>query len=161
MSEPQTSSYAKRPLWQWIAIYLIVGGIIYAALYYFVLARRYPTTAPSTGSVPAVKVSNSVYNVRTDSSGRDYITDPSGRTLYTYSQDTANVSNCVSSCLATWPAYFNSAITPPYPDKIGVLSRQDGTEQFTYNGLPLYYFANDTQLGQMLGDNVGGFSVAR
>lgn len=27
-------SYKKRPLWQWIAFYLVIGGIIYSLLYY-------------------------------------------------------------------------------------------------------------------------------
>ena len=31
--------YGKRPLWQWVVIYLIVGGLLYALVYYFVLAR--------------------------------------------------------------------------------------------------------------------------
>lgn len=33
---PQKPSkgYGKRPLWQWILIYIIVGGIIYALVYY-------------------------------------------------------------------------------------------------------------------------------
>ena len=29
------SGYGKRPLWQWVLIYLIVGGAVYAAIYYF------------------------------------------------------------------------------------------------------------------------------
>ncbi len=32
--------YGKRPLWQWILIYVVVGGIIYAAIYYFVIAKN-------------------------------------------------------------------------------------------------------------------------
>lgn len=32
--------YGKRPLWQWILIYLIIGGIIYYAIYYFVFAKN-------------------------------------------------------------------------------------------------------------------------
>jgi hypothetical protein len=33
---PQKSSngYGKRPLWQWILIYIVVGGIVYALIYY-------------------------------------------------------------------------------------------------------------------------------
>lgn len=31
--------YGKRPLWQWIVIYLVVGGAIYGAIYYFAVAR--------------------------------------------------------------------------------------------------------------------------
>lgn len=32
--------YGKRPLWQWIVIYLIIGLIVYGLIYYFVLAGR-------------------------------------------------------------------------------------------------------------------------
>src|SRR5688572_2436581 len=44
-SNPQASGakkggYGKRPMWQWILIYLIVGGIVYYAIYYFVLAGK-------------------------------------------------------------------------------------------------------------------------
>lgn len=27
--------YGKRPLWQWILIYLIIGGVVYYIIYYF------------------------------------------------------------------------------------------------------------------------------
>lgn len=32
--------YGKRPLWQWVLIYLIIGGVIYGAVYYFFLAKK-------------------------------------------------------------------------------------------------------------------------
>lgn len=32
--------YGKRPLWQWILIYVVVGGLIYGAVYYFYLSKR-------------------------------------------------------------------------------------------------------------------------
>ncbi len=32
--------YGKRPLWQWVLMYAVIGGIIYAAIYYFFLAKR-------------------------------------------------------------------------------------------------------------------------
>lgn len=35
-----SSMYGKRPFWQWVLIYAIIAGLIYAALYYFVLAKR-------------------------------------------------------------------------------------------------------------------------
>lgn len=60
------SGYGKRPLWQWILIYVIVGGIVYFLVYYFVFAKkgyggsRQPynysggqqQSTPSTPSVP-------------------------------------------------------------------------------------------------------------
>lgn len=30
--------YGKRPLWQWIVIYLVIGIILYGLFYFFVLA---------------------------------------------------------------------------------------------------------------------------
>jgi hypothetical protein len=35
-----SKGYGKRPLWQWILIYLIIGGIAYALIYYFVFAKK-------------------------------------------------------------------------------------------------------------------------
>jgi len=36
--EPQnkpSKGYGKRPLWQWIVLYVIIGAIVYGAIYYF------------------------------------------------------------------------------------------------------------------------------
>lgn len=52
----------KRPLWQWVSIYAIIGLIIYGLIYYFVLAKKggnsynpVPTTPPivTTESSPS------------------------------------------------------------------------------------------------------------
>lgn len=43
-NQPQNKGYGKgygkRPLWQWILIYVVVGGIIYGAVYYFAIAKK-------------------------------------------------------------------------------------------------------------------------
>lgn len=39
-NEPQKSGYGKRPLWQWIVLYLVIGAVAYAAIYYFVIAKK-------------------------------------------------------------------------------------------------------------------------
>lgn len=33
-SPKKSSGYGKRPIWQWVVIYLIIGAIGYALLYY-------------------------------------------------------------------------------------------------------------------------------
>lgn len=38
--EQKNDGYGKRPLWQWVVIYLVIGGIIYAGIYYFFLAKK-------------------------------------------------------------------------------------------------------------------------
>lgn len=42
--------YGKRPLWQWVLIYVVVGGIIYGAIYYFAIAKKGGYGATSTGT---------------------------------------------------------------------------------------------------------------
>lgn len=39
--------YNKRPLWQWLAIYFVLGLIIYGAVYYFFLRKNTNYTAES------------------------------------------------------------------------------------------------------------------
>lgn|SRR3989338_4711412 len=36
----EQSSYRRLPLWQWIIIYLLLGGILYVLIYYFALYRQ-------------------------------------------------------------------------------------------------------------------------
>lgn len=36
-------------------------------------------------------------------------------------------------------------------------AREDGTLQVAYNGMPLYYFANDAVAGETNGQGIGGF----
>jgi plastocyanin len=59
--EPKNTSYGKRPIWQWILIYAVVGLFIYGLIYYFAMPKsgggyQSPTTAtpqPATSAVPA------------------------------------------------------------------------------------------------------------
>lgn len=44
--------YGKRPLWQWIVIYAVIGAIIYGLVYYFILAKPGSSnSAPATGQL--------------------------------------------------------------------------------------------------------------
>jgi hypothetical protein len=45
--------------------------------------------------------------------------------------------------------------------QLGTLTRADGTTQVTYGGLPLYYWQGDTKVGDVTGDGVNGFSIAK
>jgi hypothetical protein len=38
--EGKQSSYPKRPLWQWVLLYLVIGIVIYGAVYYFLQAKN-------------------------------------------------------------------------------------------------------------------------
>jgi len=38
--ENKKQGYGKRPLWQWLALYAVIGIIVYGLVYYFVLAKK-------------------------------------------------------------------------------------------------------------------------
>lgn len=42
--------YGKRPLWQWVVIYLVVAAVVYGLVYYFVLAKGSGYQVPGTAS---------------------------------------------------------------------------------------------------------------
>jgi nitrite reductase (NO-forming) len=39
-TQEEKKGYAKRPLWQWITVYLVIAVVLYGAFYYFVLAKK-------------------------------------------------------------------------------------------------------------------------
>ncbi|MBI2310104.1 hypothetical protein HYU89_04380 [Candidatus Collierbacteria bacterium] len=38
--EKNSDGYGKRPLWQWVLLYIVIGGVIYGLIYYFVFAKK-------------------------------------------------------------------------------------------------------------------------
>ena len=155
------NSYSKRPLWQWVLIYLVIGGIIYALVYYFVFAKKgvsYTSPAPYTTTTTQNSApSDNIYLTKTDATKGNYMTDFAGMTLYTYDKDTKGVSNCSGGCLAAWPAYISGATAQTtLPANITVITRSDGSKQFAWKGMPLYYYAKDKSVGDITGDGVGG-----
>jgi predicted lipoprotein with Yx(FWY)xxD motif len=88
-----------------------------------------------------------------------FLTDQAGRTLYMYTKDSVGISNCYQGCAAAWPplmAQSDPSLPPDVPGAIGTTPRTDGSTQVTYNGMPLYYWAQDQRPGDTTGQNVGG-----
>ena len=88
---------------------------------------------------------------------------PDGRTLYVFARDVAGSgkSACVDACAANWPPLGVAASAVPLGDYT-IITRADGSKQWAFRGLPLYYFAKDTKAGDRQGDGVGGnWKIAR
>ena len=73
-----------------------------------------------------------------------------GMTVYIFTKDVkdSGKSACGTGCIDTWPALTVAAGATPaggtgVTGKLGTITRDDGTLQVTYNGLPLYFFKND------------------
>jgi predicted lipoprotein with Yx(FWY)xxD motif len=88
------------------------------------------------------------------------LTDLGGRTLYAFTNDTDGRSSCYDDCAATWPALtVKGPVTAAKgleADWLGTAERRDGTTQVIYKGMPLYYYAGDTQPGDTNGQGLGG-----
>ena len=82
---------------------------------------------------------------------------PDGRTLYVFTKDVAGSgkSACVDACAANWPPLGVAATAVPLGDYT-IITRADGSKQWAFKGMPLYYYAKDTKAGDRLGDGVGG-----
>ena len=78
-------------------------------------------------------------------------------TLYVFLPDDAGPSICMDQCLAAWPALAGPATAGDGADEslLGTAACDDGSEQATYNGWPLYYFAQDEAPGDVNGQGVG------
>ena len=88
---------------------------------------------------------------------------PDGRTLYFFSRDArgSGKSACVDQCATNWPPLAVAATAKPIGDYT-IVSRADGSKQWAYKGMPLYYFAKDTKPGDKTGQGMGGvWTVAR
>ena len=82
-----------------------------------------------------------------------------GYALYVFDSDTVNgtSSNCTGGCANAWPPLLVTDDTPSGILGLGSITRDDNSEQVTYQGRPLYFYVNDTAVGQFNGDNAPGW----
>ena len=101
-----------------------------------------------------------IVKVVTSSQAGNVLADENGRTLYLFTRDERNISNCSGNCLTIWPPLTTTSDPKAMPGVsgriLGTITRDDGMKQVTYNGWPLYYYAADTNPGDVKGQNVGG-----
>ncbi len=103
----------------------------------------------ATAAAPTVKVAQAT-------TFGNILTDGQGMTLYTYKKDTPGASACQGACASVWPPLTVATGRQPVAGAgatgtLGEIQRQDGTEQVTYNGLPLYRYAGDHKPGDLNG----------
>jgi predicted lipoprotein with Yx(FWY)xxD motif len=118
---------------------------------------RAPVVGPQAANVSAAKRTVEVRNTRL---GR-ILVDSQGRTLYLFKKDSRGKSACSGECAKFWPPLRVSgrptAGNGTSAAKLGTISRSDGKRQVTYNGHPLYTFAQDLKPGQTHGEGLTAF----
>jgi len=78
---------------------------------------------------------------------------PNGMTLYTFDRDAAGSgkSACNGQCAANWPPLMAGADAKA-TGSWSIVTRDDGTKQWAYQGKPLYYWTKDQKPGDKTGD---------
>lgn len=92
--------------------------------------------------------------VTTLSDGRK-ILSKDGLTVYTFDNDLSSESSCYDACAKAWPPVLAVA-GEALGQEMGLTTRKDGTQQLTYDGAPIYFFAGDGVEGDINGDGLGG-----
>lgn len=137
------------------------GPIIFAVLS---LAALLVTGAASPALASVHSSAPSAAPVRT--SAAHILVTTSGRTLYVFATDSRNKSTCYGQCAKFWPPLLVKTGSTPAANvanisgNFGVAKRKDGSKQLTFDGAPLYTFAEDKKAGDMNGQGVvaaGGY----
>ncbi|MDV9187057.1 hypothetical protein R6L23_02295 [Streptomyces sp. SR27] len=110
------------------------------------------SASASTGSAATVKTASSPLG--------QILVDGSGRTLYLFKADTGTTSTCNGACAQAWPPLTTTG-TPHSSglssSLVATTARSDNSTQVTFNGHPLYYFAEDKKPGETNGQDVSAF----
>lgn len=133
-----------------------------------VAAPATPAASPSAsaGESPTASASEAAGGedyplaVATVSAGQT-LTGEDGRTLYIFKADTkdSGKSVCNGDCATNWPPYTLEADETLEQDDavtgtVTMITRDDGTKQVAYNGMPVYYFKGDAKAGDANGQGL-------
>jgi predicted lipoprotein with Yx(FWY)xxD motif len=119
-------------------------------------ASEAPSAAPSASTAAGSGATVEAKSIGTFGTG--LVAGSNGMTVYTFTHDVkdSGKSNCTGDCLKIWPALTVASGAAPtagagVSGKLGTITRDDGSTQVTYNGLPLYFFSNDKAPGDTNG----------
>jgi predicted lipoprotein with Yx(FWY)xxD motif len=121
----------------------------------------YASTSPTAAAAgQSATAKEAVLTIRKTKLG-NVLVNAKGDTIYYYKKDKqdSGVSACTGSCSTAWPAVAGkpavaSGVT--VAGKLGTIKLSNGTLQATYNGYPLYTYAQDMAAGQTTGNGEGG-----
>lgn len=126
-----------------------VASALLVVGYTFVVAEM-PASAQGRG---AAQMPVGVHAMKS-ASGTMMLMDAKGMTLYTFAKDMPGVSNCNGNCAKNWPPLSAAADATAMGDWT-VVTREGGTKQWAYKGMPLYGWIKDAKPGDTTGDGVG------
>jgi predicted lipoprotein with Yx(FWY)xxD motif len=123
-----------------------------------------PAATPAPTAKPAAPAAaapvEAMINVATNATLGKILVGNNGMTLYIFTTDAPDKSNCTGQCLVAWPPLLT--LGKPVlgagvdASMVGKVQLADGTWIVSYNHMPLYYFIKDKAAGDVLGQKVAG-----
>ncbi len=118
------------------------------------------SSSPSSGSMGSGNSGSTATLIIKKTTIGSVLANSKGFTLYWYAKDHKNGQpTCLGSCLSAWPVLTGkpvAAMGTSLAGKLGTISRPGGVIQATYNGYPLYRYAEDMSPGETSGNGEGG-----
>ncbi len=125
-------------------------------LYFWVQDKKAgDTTGQEVGKVWYAVNPAPVVSTSTTGDLGEHLVAANGMTLYLFTKDEPNVSNCYDNCAVAWPPLLSAYLPAEKGSKLATTARKDGALQVTYDGWPLYFWAGDKKAGDLTGQNVG------
>lgn len=102
---------------------------------------------PSGVSAPVARTAAGTTIVVRGSEFGTMLFGPKRQAIYIFQKDRRNRSNCYGECARLWPPVYSNgrpnAGRGVKASLLGTTKRRGGRMQVTYNGKPLYYYANE------------------
>ena len=154
-------TYNKMPLYYWVKDTKAgdTTGQGVGSVWYVVSPDGKVVDIDTSSAAPAPAVAEPTISVATDAKLGKILVGDKGMTLYMFTKDGPNQSNCNADCLAKWPPLLTQG-SPTLGEGVdaslvGTASLPDGSKIVTYNKMPLYYWVKDTKAGDTTGQGVG------
>jgi predicted lipoprotein with Yx(FWY)xxD motif len=86
--------------------------------------------------------------------------DATGQAIYLFDKESTSRPRCYGPCAAAWPPVLTEGVPSPSgqvdESLLGTTRRKDGSQQVTYAGHPLYFYAHEGK-NQVLCHNVSEY----
>lgn len=120
-----------------------------------ILLPLFTITILALSFTPVFAATESPAKVEKTSTGT-VLANKAGMTLYTFSKDKIDKSECVGKCATAWPS-FAAPANALSGGKWSIVTRPNGKKQWAYGGRPLYTFVKDKKPGQDKGNGIVHF----
>jgi predicted lipoprotein with Yx(FWY)xxD motif len=137
---------------------LVIMSVVLAACASAPVYTNTPAVTQPANTQPTASFGTVTIDETKDPTLGNILVDQNGMTLYLFTNDTPDTSNCDAACQALWPPLISQGTPKAGPGVdaalIGVATQADGQKIVTYDHQPLYYKATDKEAGDKTGEGV-------